>query len=136
MPVSRSRRNPKRPGNGPRGDGGARRTMPAHAHLIDEAGNVVGGVALRDAEWVVVLQGRVVAATESSGLAIAMLRHTASLLAAAERPVRVDVSDTLRERATEEGAAAGKSLDDYLAYLEAERAELARERSEGPVGNA
>lgn len=126
MPVSRFPRSP--------GDSGAGRSMPAHAHLVDAIEGVVGGVALRGDEWAVVLHGRVVAATESAGLAIAMLRHTASLLVKAGRPVRVDVADVLRERATEEGAAAGKTLDDYLAYLEAERAELARERREG--GNA
>lgn len=115
------------------GDG---RTMPAHAQLIDAIQGVIGGVALRDDEWAVVLNGRVVAATESAGLAIAMLRHTASLLIDSGRPVRVDVAETLRERATKEGAAAGKSLDDYLAYLEAERAERARERQPGAHGNA
>jgi hypothetical protein len=104
--------------------------MPAHAHLLDATDRVMGGVALRDEEWVVVLQGRVVAATESAGLAIAMLRHTATLLAGAGHPVRVETSDTLVGRATAEGEAAGKSLDDYLAYLEAERAERARERGD------
>lgn len=116
--------------------GGTGRSMPAHAQLIDAIQGVVGGVARRDDEWAVVLQGRVVAATESAGLAIAMLRHTATLLIGAGRPVRVDIAETLREHATEEGAAAGKSLDDYLAYLEAERAELARERRQGPAGTA
>lgn len=121
MPVSKSRR--KKP------TGTATpRSMPAHAHLVDAEGGVVGGVALRGNEWAVVLQGRVVAATESAGLAIAMLRHTAALLDAAGRPVRVDTSETLRLRASEEGAAAGKSLEDYLAYLEAERAEIAADR--------
>lgn len=127
MPVSRPPRHPKKPTHG-RADGDGRRSMPAHAHLLGAEDRVMGGVALRDDEWVVVLQGREVASTESAGLAIAMLRHTATLLGAAGHAVRVDTSETLRARATEEGAAADKSLEDYLAYLEAERAELARER--------
>jgi hypothetical protein len=135
MPVSKSRRQPKKPARTSAGDG-ATRSMPAHAHLLDATDRVMGGIALRDEEWVVVLQGRVVAATESAGLAIAMLRHTATLLSGAGHAVRVDTSETLRARATEEGAAAGKSLDDYLAYLEAERAELARERGGGDIHTA
>jgi hypothetical protein len=128
MPLSKPPRHPKKTA---RGDGDARRSMPAHAHLLDAADRVVGGVALRDEDWVVVLQGREVASTESAGMAIAMLRHTATLLGRAGHPVRVDTSETLIAHATEEGAAAGKSLDDYLAYLEAERAELAAERGGG-----
>lgn len=135
MPVSKSRRHPKKSPRRTAGDG-AGRSMPAHAHLLDDAGRVLGGIALRETEWVVVLQGRVVAATESAGLAIAMLRHTATLMAGAGHALRVDTSETLRERASAEGAEAGKSLDEYLAYLEAERAELARERDAGGVGHA
>ena len=132
--MSPPRSNPTPGARHPGGTSGG--PMPAHARLIDAIQGVIGGVALRDDEWAVVLHGRMVAATESAGLAIAMLRHTASLLVGAGRPVRVDIADSLRERAAVEGAAAGKSLDDYLAYLEAERAELARERREGPSGTA
>lgn len=127
MPVPKPPRHPRKPPRTGGGDGTGQ-AMPAHARLLDGTDGVMGGIALRGDEWVVVLQGRVVAATESAGLAIAMLRHTSTLLAGAGHAVRVKTSETLRVRATEEGAAAGKSLDDYLAYLEAERAELARER--------
>ena len=132
MPVSRSRRTPKKPTRAAGGDSGARRTMPAHAHLIEGGQDVVGGIALRDDEWVVVLHGRPVATTESAGLAIAMLRHTAVLLIGTGRVVRVDTSETLRTRATEDATEAGKTLEEYLAFLEAERAELAREREGAP----
>lgn len=128
MPDSRPPSDRARPGD-------AIRSLPAQAHLVDAIDGVVGGIAVRGDEWAVILHGRTVAATDSAGLAIAMLRHTASLLVRAGRPVRVDASPALRERATDEAAAVGKSLDDYLAYLEAERAELARERR-GPAGNA
>lgn len=128
MPLSKPPRHPrKRPGTG-----GARDAMPVHARLVDSAGDVVGGVARREEDWVAVIGGRVVATTESAGLAIAMLRHTATLLAGAGRPVRIDVADTLRDAATAEGLLVGKPLEDYLAFLETERAELAREKSGGP----
>jgi hypothetical protein len=107
--------------------------MPAHAHLSDDAGVLLGGIALRGAEWVVVLGGRVIVATDSAGLAIAMLRHTSAVLAAGGREATVDLSTTLRERAGTEAADAGKTLDEYLDFLEAERAERARERGEGPA---
>lgn len=128
MPLSKPPRHPRKP----TGDSRARDAMPVHARLMDAAGDVVGGVARREDEWVAVLGGRVVATTESAGLAIAMLRHTATLLADAGRPVRIDVADTLRDAATAEGLVVGKPLEEYLAFLEAERAELAREKSGGP----
>lgn len=131
MPQSKPPRHPKKPGR----HGADPRTatpMPAHAHLSDEAGVLLGGIALRGEEWAVVLGGRVIVATESAGLAIAMLRHTATVLAAGGREATVDLSTTLRERATAEGSEAGKSLEEYLDFLEAERAERARERDEGP----
>lgn len=131
MPVSRSRRHPKKPTQTRRGDGDGR-AMPAHARLVDTDGRVVGGIALRDGdEWMLVLEGRVAATTESAGLAIAMLRHTATLLAGAGREVKLDTSDILRARATREANTAGRSLEDYLDFLEAERAERARERADG-----
>lgn len=115
---------------------GAHRMLPAQAHLVDAIEGVVGGIAARGDEWAVILHGRTVAATDSAGLAIAMLRHTASVLVRTGRPVRVDTSPTLLEHATDEAAAVGKSLDEYLAYLEAERAERAHERTRGPAGTA
>lgn len=135
MPVSKSRRTPKKPAK-PRRDDGTGRSMPAHAHLRDDQGHVLGGIALRGEDWLVVVEGRVAAATESAGLAIAMLKHTASLLKRAGRAVTVDTSEMLRERATREGEAAGQSLDEYLDFLEAERAERARERGMGEAANS
>ena len=132
MPLSKPPRHPRKPtgGGGSGGDGRGRDALPAHGHLTDASGQLLGGVAQRGEEWVVVLNSRVVAATASAGLAIAMLRHTATLLGADGRRVRVDTSETLREKATQEGALSGKSLEEYLDYLEAERAELAREKAE------
>lgn len=128
MPLSKPPRHPRKPTGG----GRARDAMPVHARLVDAAGDVVGGVARREEEWVAVLGGRVLATTESAGLAIAMLRHTATLLGDAGRPVRVDVAETLRDAATAEGLVVGKPLEEYLAFLEAERAERARDKSDGP----
>jgi CRP-like cAMP-binding protein len=98
-----------------------RAAMPAHAHLKDADGRVVGGAALKDEEWILVLHGKPAASTDSPAMILAMLRHTAALLSRADRPVTLDHSDELSRRATDEAADAGKTLEEMLDYLEAER---------------
>lgn len=110
--------------------------MPAHAHLVEATGRVVGGAALREEEWLLVLNGEVAATTDSPGMVLAMLRHTAAVLNRAGRDVQLRFSDVLRERATTEAAEAGKSLDAFLEYLEAERAEMVDQRNAGPLPDA
>lgn len=102
---------------------------PAHAQLNDASGAVLGGIALRGEEWVLVLQGRPIATTDCAGMAIAMLRHTVALLTGSGQDVSMRYSDLLRDRATAEAAAADRSLEDYLDFLEAERAEIKAHRS-------
>lgn len=118
--------------SGPRSDRpatGPGSVIPAYAHLTDASGRVVGGAGLRDDDWVLVLHGRPAASTDSAGMILAMLRHTASMLRRAGHPVSLDCSDTLRDRATEEATVVGKTLDGYLAWLEAERAERAARKA-------
>lgn len=106
--------------------------IQAHAHLIDAAGEVIGGAGRREEEWVLILRGRVLASTDSAGMIIAMLLHTASLHEANGERVRVDYSATLRELATREADEAGHTLEEYLAVLEAERVERSNERETAP----
>lgn len=106
--------------------------MPAHAQLHDAAGDLLGGIALRGEEWVLVLHGRAVASTDSAGMAIAMLRHTVALLMRGGQDVAMRYSDMLRGAATEEAAATDRTLDEYLDFLEAERAEIKAHRSAPP----
>lgn len=130
MPDSKTRRALRRKRDASQSSSSA--ALPAHAQLHDAAGSVLGGIALRGEEWVLVLQGRAVANTDSAGMAIAMLRHTVALLQRAGQDVAMRYSDTLRERATEEASAADHTLDDYLDFLEAERAGIQAERAGPP----
>jgi hypothetical protein len=56
-------------------------------------------------------------------MTLAMLRHTASVRESQGLEVRLSYSTELRAAATKEAESEGKSLEDYLDVLEAERAE-------------
>jgi hypothetical protein len=95
----------------------------AHATLHDGDGNMLGGVGSDGKEWIFVLNGQVVAGTNSAAMTMAMLRHTASVRESQGLEVRLSYSTELRAAATKEAESEGKSLEDYLDVLEAERAE-------------
>lgn len=122
----------------PRPGGG--RTAPVlrpHAEILDGEGNIVGGAGLRAGEWVMVLNGREVTGTDSPGMILAMLTHAATLREEAGLPVELRYSTVLRDLATVEAEREGKSLEEFLAMLEAERVERSELRkshaSEGPA---
>lgn len=102
--------------------------MPALAHLIGDAGQVIGGIARRDDEFALVLGGRVMASTDSAGMAIAMLRHARVVLQKNGATLAIRVSPMLQGPAIAEAAAAGLDLEAYLDVLETERRERAEER--------
>jgi hypothetical protein len=102
--------------------------MPAVAHLLADGERIVGGIARRDGEYALVLGGRVMASTDSAGMAIAMLRHARVMLSSDDVALSVRVSPALETPATDEAAGAGLELEAYLALLEAERRERAEER--------
>lgn len=102
--------------------------MPAVAHLVRDDGTVVGGIARRGEEWVLVLGGTVMAATDSAAMAIAMLRHARTTLAVHDEPLAVRIAPVLDAAATQEAALAGLELEPYLAALETERVERVAER--------
>jgi len=124
MPVSSRPRHPKR-----RDDGSAGRSMPAVAHLLADDGRIVGGIARRDDEYALVLDGRVIAATDSAAMAIAMLRHARATLSSPQAGFSVRIAPELQTPATAEADAAGLELDAYLDVLETERRERAEERN-------
>ena len=97
--------------------------MPAVAHLLAEGERIVGGVARRDDEYALVLAGRVIASTDSAGMAIAMLRHARSTLSTEETPLSIRIAPALETPATAEAESAGLTLEAYLDALEAERRE-------------
>ena len=126
MPVSSRPRHPRR-----RNDGDGRGNMPAVAHLVAEDERIVGGIARRDDEYALVLGGRVIASTDSAGMAIAMLRHARTTLSADGTRLAIRIAPALETPATQEAEDAGLTLEGYLAALEAERVERADERT-GP----
>jgi hypothetical protein len=107
-------------------------TLRPHARLVDAAGEVFGGAGFRDGEWLMVLAGQVVARTESAAMMIAMLRHAATVLEGPGRTIALNCSPTLEGAAASEALGEGRTLDEYLAFLEAERAERAT-RAQAPV---
>ena len=107
---------------------GPARPLAEHAHLVDGSGRLFGGAALRGDEWLMVLGGKVVTGTDSAAMMLAMLKHVASLREAAGDTVRLSYSTQLGDAATAEATAVGKTLDEYLAELDAER----EERNESP----
>lgn len=105
---------------------GARTTAPLlrpHAEILDGAGNIIGGAGLRSGEWLLLLDGREAAATDSPGMILAMLKHAASARGEGGEQIELRYSTQLQEAATVEASAQGKTLDEHLALLEAERVE-------------
>ena len=109
--------------------------MPAVAHLLADDTRIVGGIARRTDGYALVLGGRVVAATESAGMAIAMLRHARVTLSTEDAPLSIRIAPALEAPATAEADGAGLTLEAYLAALEAERVERNAER-QGTAGSA
>jgi hypothetical protein len=104
--------------------------MPALAHLLDEAGAIVGGIAQRDGEYALVLGGRVITSTDSAAMAIALLDRAIEIHAARDITLRRRVAEPLLTAATREADEAGLTLEAQLAALEAERIEHAQERDD------
>ena len=125
--TSKARRDARRKKQR-KSDAQPRHALQPHATLRDARGHLLGGVGLRGREWVFVLDGKPVAATESAAMAIAMLRHVASLRGQDHADAVLACSTTLQAAATREAEAEGKTLDDYLAMLEDERVERVEDR--------
>ena len=94
-----------------------------HAALLGDGGVVLGGAAFHSGEWILLLNGEVVSGTNSAAMILAMLKHTANVRESEGMTVRLTYSTTLKDAATKEAEAEGKTLDAYLEMLEAERVE-------------
>lgn len=92
--------------------------VEAHADLRDEAGELLGGIARREGEWVLGLDGRIVGGSESPATLLAMLRRAATMQREAGREVRLKLSDALRTAADEEARAQGLSFEEFEAQLD------------------
>jgi len=100
----------------------------AHAQLLDEAGTLVAAGGLHGSQWVMVVAGRALDGIDSPGLLIAMLKHTAERCASEGRATTLRLSTVLEKAAADEAAEGGHSLEEWLALLEAERAEHAEKK--------
>lgn len=100
----------------------------AHAQLLDEAGILVAAGGLHGDAWVMVVAGRALDGIDSPGLLIAMLRHTAARCGSEGRATTLRLSPVLEKAAADEAAEGGHTLDEWLALLEAERAEHAEKK--------
>ena len=105
----------------------------AHAQLLDEADTLVAAGGLHGSEWVMVVAGRALEGIDSPGLLIAMLHHTAAHCSSEGRTTMLRLSPVLERAATEEAAGGGHTLDEWLALLEAERAEHAEKKRAASV---
>lgn len=120
---SKSRRDAKKKNQPKLGARSSAPVLRPHAEILDGAGKIVGGAGLRSGEWVMLLNGREVAGTDSPGMVLAMLKHAASARGDGGEQVELRYSTELQDAATIEAQAQGKTLDEHLALLEAERVE-------------
>lgn len=118
----------KNPGNG---SARARTAIQTHAQLLQRE-HLLGGAGRQGDEWVMFLDGRPVARTDSAAMIVAMLRHAASRHGEACGGLTLRLSTTLRDAATQEAEAAGTTLDEYLQMLEQERAERSQTTQVAP----
>ena len=59
--------------------GTLRPAVEAHADLRDAQGTLLGGIARRDGEWVLGLDGKMVGGSESAATILAMIKRAAAL---------------------------------------------------------
>lgn len=114
------------------GGGATRRARPAldpHAELTVD-GAAVGVVARQGDDWVLFLDGRPVASTDSAAMTMAMLKRIATVREGDGVDVRLAYSATLRAAATLEAESQGKTLHAYLEQLETEREARLEEAAE------
>ncbi|MCD9045618.1 hypothetical protein [Luteimonas sp. MHLX1A] len=91
------------------------------ARLAEPGGETVAAAALRDGEWLLLLDGRTAARTDSAAMVLAMLRHIARRHATGEAGLQLRCSPQLRAAAADEAAAHARTLTEHLDALEAER---------------
>ena len=98
-------------------------TLRLQARLAEPGGDTLAAAAFRDGEWLLLLDGRTAARTDSAAMVLAMLRHIARRHPAGEAGLALRCSPQLRAAAADEAAAHGRTLPQHLDALEAERRE-------------
>jgi hypothetical protein len=99
------------------------RAIPAHklgephAQLRDAQGKLLGGIVLKDGEWVLGLGGKIAGSSHSAAHVLAILKRAAALLRAEGREVDLVFSAELRAAAHQEAAAQGLEFEAFQARL-------------------
>ena len=88
-----------------------------HAQLRDAKGKLLGGIVLKDEQWVLGLDGRMVGESASAAHVLAILKRAAALARAEGREVSLVFSATLRAAAHKEAEAEGLDFDAFQARL-------------------
>lgn len=88
-----------------------------HAHLRDKAGKLLGGIVLKDGQWVLGLGGKMVGESASAAHVLAILKRAAALARSEGREVSLVFSATLRAAAHDEAAAQGMDFDTFQSKL-------------------
>ncbi|GAB2660484.1 hypothetical protein [Arenimonas aestuarii] len=91
-----------------------------HAQLRDAAGKLLGGVVLKDGQWVLGLDGRMVGESASAAHVLAILKRAAAIARAEGRDVSLVFSATLRAAAHQEAADNGMDFDAFQDHLAAQ----------------
>jgi len=88
-----------------------------HAQLRDAAGKLLGGIVLKDGQWVLGLDGRIVGESASAAHVLAILKRAASLARSEGTEVSLVFSAPLRAAAHQEAEAEGLDFDAFQARL-------------------
>ena len=98
--------------------GTARPAIEGHAELRDQEGNLLGGIARQEGEWVLGLDGQMVGGSDSAATILVMLKRAAAMHERAGSRVVLKFSATLRDAANDEASAQGISLEQFEAQLD------------------
>lgn len=99
--------------------GTLRPKIEAHAELRDSDGTLLGGIARRDGEWELGLDGKMVGGSDSAATILSMIKRAAAMHDRAGNTVTLKFSDALSEAAAEDARLQGMSLEDFEAQLDA-----------------
>jgi hypothetical protein len=88
-----------------------------HAQLRDARGKLLGGIVLKDGEWVLGLGGKIAGSSHSAAHVLAILKRAAVLMRAEGREVDLVFSAQLRTSAYQEAADQGLGFDEFQSRL-------------------
>ncbi|MBA2237391.1 MAG: hypothetical protein H0W24_01620 [Lysobacter sp.] len=99
-------------------DPAPRAAIEPHAELRDQHGKLLGGIARKDEEWVLGLDGQIVGGSASAATILTMLKRAASMQERAGNAIVLKFSKALRDAADEEARAQGMTLDQFESQLD------------------